>query len=260
MVDTGVGIDISNAATNDRAYATNLGLSNTELRAKVANSNGGTITFGEATAGRLEAHDFNYNISNRTTPTGKKVKSNDDDTTSGNTLAGNSFVTTGEKTPTAIMKHHAGHDLDEEEDNDNFAFSIASVISMESMPVDNMDAEDFHDAQDGVPKPDEQPNQGGKVIDIIPVKIEASQTKLITKAVEKLEMDSEGNIKADSTEEDDKSGNGGDIHISPLETGAMTLTMKSKERMRRNKMRHSTTNIQTQSLSTNICGTKQAPT
>ena len=96
------------------------------------------------------------------------------------------------------------------EDDDSFASSIASVRSMKSNPVDNMDAEDFHDAKDGAPKPDKQPDQEGKVIDFIPAEIEVSQTKLITKAVETLEMDSEGNYKADSTEEDSRSGKEGE--------------------------------------------------
>ena len=39
MVDTGLGIDILNVATNDRAYATKLGSSNKEMQAKVAKSN-----------------------------------------------------------------------------------------------------------------------------------------------------------------------------------------------------------------------------
>ena len=43
--DTGVGMDISNMATNNMTYATILGLSNKEIRAKVAKSNGDTITF-----------------------------------------------------------------------------------------------------------------------------------------------------------------------------------------------------------------------
>ena len=96
-------------------------------------------------AGGLEAHDFNCNISNTTTTSGKKVKDRDNDTTSGNTLAGNSFMTTGGNTTTATMKHHATHDLDEEDDVDSFASSVASVPFTEPTPVDNTDAEHFHD-------------------------------------------------------------------------------------------------------------------
>ena len=48
VVDAGVGMDISIMATNNRAYDTNLGLSDKEMQAKVAKSNGGTIMFGEA--------------------------------------------------------------------------------------------------------------------------------------------------------------------------------------------------------------------
>ena len=55
-----------------------------EIQAKVAKSNGGTITFGEAMADGPEAQNFNCDISNKTTTPGKKVKGNDDNTTSGN--------------------------------------------------------------------------------------------------------------------------------------------------------------------------------
>ena len=51
VVETGAGMDISDVATNNRVYDTNLGLSDKEMRAKVTKSNGGTITFGEAIAG-----------------------------------------------------------------------------------------------------------------------------------------------------------------------------------------------------------------
>ena len=141
--------------------------------------------FGETMTGGLEAHDFNCNISNRITTPGKKVKGNGDDTTSDNTLTENSSMSTGGKTITTTMEHHAGHDLDEEEDDDSFASSIASIVSTKSNFAENNNAEDFHDSQDGVPTPDKQPDQEGKVIDFIPAKTEASQTGLITKAVEK---------------------------------------------------------------------------
>ena len=117
VVNAGVGMDISNVATNNRAYDTNLGLSNKELQAKVSKSNWGTTLFGKAMTGGLEAHNFNCDISNRTTIPGNKVKGNDDNTTSGNTLTGNSFMTTGGKTTTATTKHHATHNLDEEDDD-----------------------------------------------------------------------------------------------------------------------------------------------
>ena len=93
----------------NRAYDTNMGLSDKEMQAKVAKSNGGTTPLGEAMSGGLEVHDFNCDISNRTTTPGKKAKDNDGDTTSGNTLAGNSFITTGGITTKATMKHRAIH-------------------------------------------------------------------------------------------------------------------------------------------------------
>ena len=64
VADAGVGMDISNIATNSRTYDTNLGLSDKETRAKVFKSNGGTICFEEAMAGGLEAHNSNCDISN----------------------------------------------------------------------------------------------------------------------------------------------------------------------------------------------------
>jgi hypothetical protein len=92
-------MDISNSATNSREYNTNLGLSNKELREKVAKSNRGTIILKGEITGGLEAHTFNCNISLKTTTLGKKGKGNDEETTSGKTLTGNSYMTTG-GTPT----------------------------------------------------------------------------------------------------------------------------------------------------------------
>ena len=91
---------------------------------------------------------------------------------------------------------------------------------MKSNLSGNNDVEDFHDAQDGVPRPDEQPDQEGKVIDFNPVKIEAIQTRLITTAMGKLVMDPELKDKAGSTEEDNESGGRGDSHIFELKPGA----------------------------------------
>ena len=54
VVDAGVGVDISNVATNFRVYETNLGLSNKEKQETIVKSNGGTISFGDALAGGLE--------------------------------------------------------------------------------------------------------------------------------------------------------------------------------------------------------------
>ena len=53
VVDTGAGMDIYNVTNNNRAYDTNLGLSDKEMRTKAAKSNGGTIPFGEEMAGGL---------------------------------------------------------------------------------------------------------------------------------------------------------------------------------------------------------------
>ena len=50
VVDTGAGMDISNVTNNNRAYDTNLGLSDKEKRTKVAQSNGACITFGDTMA------------------------------------------------------------------------------------------------------------------------------------------------------------------------------------------------------------------
>ena len=90
-------------------------------------------------------------MSNKTTTPGKNVKGNDDDTTSVNTLAGNSFMTTDGNTTIATMTHYAGYNLGGEEDNDSFASSIAFVIFMKSNPANNMDAEDFHVTQKIIP-------------------------------------------------------------------------------------------------------------
>ena len=183
VVDAGVGMDISNMATNNRAYDTNLGLSDKEMRAKVAKSNGCTITFGEAMPGGPEAHNFTCDISTRTTTPGTKVKDNNDNTTSGNILAGNLFMTTCGNTTRVTMKHPAVHDLAEEDDDDSFASSIISVNSTQPK-LGNSNADSFRDAQNCMPKPADQPDQEDKVSDFGPVKIAAHQTRLITKAVE----------------------------------------------------------------------------
>ena len=95
VVDIGVRMDISHAATKNSAYDANLDFSNKKIQAKVAKSNSGTIKFGEAMAGGLETHNFNWDISNKTTTPGKKVKGNNGDSISDNSFAGNSFVATG---------------------------------------------------------------------------------------------------------------------------------------------------------------------
>ena len=153
VVDAGVGIDISNVATNNRVYDTNLGLFDKEIQANVSKSIVGTITFGEAMAGGLEAHNFNCDISNKTTTQGKKGKGNGEDTTSNKTLAGNSFMTTGGSTTTATMKHHAAHDLDEEDDDNSFTASVPSASSTQSHLEGNMNGDSFHNAQYGTPTP-----------------------------------------------------------------------------------------------------------
>ena len=127
VVDAGVGMDSLNMVTNNRAHDTNLGLSNKEIRAKVAKSNGGTITFGEAMAGGLEAHNFNCNISIKTATPGKKGRGNNEETTSGTTLAGNSFMNTEGITTTTTNKHHPTHNLEEDQDDDSFVSSINST-------------------------------------------------------------------------------------------------------------------------------------
>ena len=104
----------------------------------------------------LEAHNFNCNISTKTTTPGKKGKGNDEETTSGKALVGNSFMTTGGMTTTVTNKHHAAHNLEEEEDDNTFASSINST---QSHLVENMSEDNFHNAQDVLPKTEEQPGQ-----------------------------------------------------------------------------------------------------
>ena len=115
-------------------------------------------------------------MSNKTTTPGKKSKGNNEDNTSGKTLAGKSFMTTGGKTTTATMKHNAAHDLDEEDNVNSFASSIHSISSTQSHLEGNMTGDSFHDAQDGTPTPDEQPGQEKQVRNFNPTTIAASQT------------------------------------------------------------------------------------
>ena len=113
-------------------------------------------------------------------------------------------MTTGGNTPTATMKHHATRDLEEEDDVDSFASSLASSSCEEPIPADNMDDEEFQDAQDGAPISNNPPDQEAVVADFNPTELEASQTKLITKAVKDLDMDSVQNNDADATGEDNQ--------------------------------------------------------
>ena len=131
---------------------------------------------------------------------------------------------------------------------------------MKSNIAGNNDTEDFHDAQDDVPTPDKQPDQEGKVINVNPVEIEASQTRLITTAVGKLVMNPEERTRQDQQKRTTKLAT--EVTATPLNCSLeqMTVTMKSKKHMTRNKMRYFKTNMQTQILSLNTLGTKQAPT
>ena len=147
-------MDISNVATNSRAYDTNLGLSNKEIQEKLAKLNKGTIFFREAMAYGLEAHNFNYDISLRTTTRGKKGKGKDGETTSDKTLTGNLFVTTGGIPITATNKLHAALGLEEAEDADSFTSSINSTQLHLVVKV----GKQFHDARKELLKPDEQPD------------------------------------------------------------------------------------------------------
>ena len=72
------------------------------------------------------------------------------------------------------MKHHAAHDLDKEDDADSFASSITSINSTQSNLLGKMNADSLHDTQDGMPTPDEQPDQDDKVSNFNPVGITAS--------------------------------------------------------------------------------------
>ena len=118
------------------------------------------------------------------------------------------------------MKQHAAHDLDVEDDDGSFPSSITSINSTQSNLVGNMNADSFHDAQDCMPKPDEQPDQEGKVSNFNPVEIAAHQTRLITKAVGDLVMNPEKNDNAGSTGEGDEFGNGSGSLTIDLEPDA----------------------------------------
>ena len=96
------------------------------------------------------------------------------------------------------------HNLKEEDDVDSFTSSLASSSCGEPIPADNMDDEDFHDAKDAAPPSNAQPDQGAAVADFNPTKPKASQTKLITAAVDKLDMDSVQNNDVDATGEDNQ--------------------------------------------------------
>ena len=65
-------------------------------------------------------------------------------------------MTTGGITTTATNKRHAAHDLEKEEDAESFALSINST---QSHMVVNVSEDNFHNAQEELPEPDEQSGQ-----------------------------------------------------------------------------------------------------
>jgi hypothetical protein len=65
-------MDITKVAKKPRAYDTKLGLSDKEKRQNIDRTDVGVITFGEAMAGGIEAHNLNSNNSLRTTTPGKR--------------------------------------------------------------------------------------------------------------------------------------------------------------------------------------------
>ena len=57
-----------------------------------------------------------------------------------------------------------------------------------------MSGDNFHDAQDGVSKPDKQPGQEEQASDFNPTNIAECQTRLIIKAVKDLVMNPEARL------------------------------------------------------------------
>ena len=83
-----------------------------------------------------------------------------------------------------------------------------------------MNGDSSHYAQDGTPTSYEQPDQEEQVSNFNPTIIAASQTRLITKAVEDLIVDPEDNDNAGSIGENDKFSNGRNSLTIDLELGA----------------------------------------
>ena len=69
-----------------------------------------------------------------------------------------------------------------------------------------MSGDNFHGAQDGLPKPDEQPGQEEQATDFNTAAIAASHTRLIIKAVEDLVLDPEENKNTESAGQDNEFG------------------------------------------------------
>ena len=205
-------------ATKFRVYDTNLSLSDKDKQEKTAKSNWGIISFGEAMTGRLEAHNFNFNICVRTTTRDKKGKGKDDKSIGGITLAGDSFMTTWGIATTTTTKFHAANNLEEEKDSESFSSSIKST---QSYLVENRSGDNFHYAREELPTPDWQPGQEEQARDLTPTTIAANQTRWIANTVQDLGM---------NPEEDKDIGSAGteDDLATDLAASATTLSLVRK--------------------------------
>ena len=94
--------------------------------------------------------------------------------------------------------------LEDKDNVDSFASSLASSSGEEPIPEDNMDNVEYHDAEDAAPPSDNPPDQGAAVAEFNPTNLEANHTKKIIDAVRDLDMDSTENNNADASEEDNK--------------------------------------------------------
>merc|ERR1712194_135126 len=110
-----------------------------EKREKMARIGGGSITFGDAISGGLEAHNFSSEISLQTTSEKPKRAKEDSKSTSGKTLTKSVFSVGGDTTTAGGMLRKSAENNDNDNEQDSWATSITSSEN-------NDNQEEFHDA------------------------------------------------------------------------------------------------------------------
>ena len=83
------------------------------------------------------------------------------------------------------------------------ADSFVSPINSQSHLTVNVCRDNFHDAREELPKPDEQPGQEKQAEDVNPITVAANQARLIVVSVQSLDINYKGNADVGSATEDE---------------------------------------------------------
>ena len=183
------GKDIIQVAQKSKAYDTTLGLSDKEKREMAAANGGGFISFGDAIEGAVEAHNFSSSISLKSVTPGKqsKRKPGSADSTGGKTLAESIFSVGGDTTVAGDALKRGEEKMNQAEEEDSWATSIASTAVDKADKMQKDIDEDFHDASNGEKEEEFEFNLSTMEMQ----EVEEKQTAAITRAASKLDMGSE---------------------------------------------------------------------